>query len=162
VTGDGIADLAVGAPDADVTTGSATRTDAGEASLIAGGPAIQPEPPSAEKRFDMFSGSANLNLLGAQASDRLSATIAAGNVNLAGRSDNVADLLVGSPGTSSGKGAVSVLFGGTPLLVTSTRDLLLAQEGVRIVGQAAGDELGWAIAAADLIHDHCFNSPIAV
>lgn len=153
VTGDGVADLLVGAPDASVVTGANTRAAAGEAFVIAGGPAFQPPPLSTSQRLDMFLGVAGLHILGAQAGDHLGATVAAGNVNLAGRNDNVADVLLGAPGTASGKGAVSVIFGGTSLLVTSTRDLLLAQDDVRIAGQAAGDELGWAIAAADLNHD---------
>lgn len=153
VTGDGIADLLAGAPDASVVTGANTRAAAGEAFVIAGGPAFQPPPLSTSLRLDMFLGAANLHILGGQAGDHLGATVSAGNVNLAGRNDNVADVLIGAPGTASGKGAVSVIFGGTSLLVTSTRDLLLAQDDVRIAGQAAGDELGWAIAAADLNHD---------
>lgn len=152
VTGDGIADLLVGAPDATVVTGAATREEAGQAYLLAGGPALDAGL-AGSKRFDMFLGVANLQILGAQEGDHLGATVTAGNVNLAGRSDNVADVLLGAPGTASGKGSVSVLFGGTPLLVTSTRDLLLAQDDVRIVGQSAGDELGRAIAAADVNHD---------
>jgi FG-GAP repeat protein len=153
VTGDGIPDLILGAPEADVATGLTTRIDAGVAYVLAGGPAFQPSPGGIEKRFDMFLGFANLTILGSQAGDHMGATVAAGNVNLAGRNDNVSDVLIGAPGTSSGKGAVSVFFGGTPLLVTSTRDLLLAQDDIRVVGQAAGDELGWAIAASDVNHD---------
>ena len=153
VTGDGVPDLLAGSPDATVTTGAASRAAAGEAFVIAGGPSFQPPPLGSSVRLDMFLGAANLHILGAQTGDHLGATVAAGNVNLAGRNDNVPDVLLGAPGTSSGKGAVSIIFGGTSLLVTSTRDLLLAQDDVRMVGQAAGDELGWAIAAADLNHD---------
>lgn len=152
VTGDGIPDLIAGAPEADVSAGAAVRLDAGKTYLYAGGDGFLPEGLE-PLRFDTALGTATLTVLGAQSLDRLGATVAAGHVNFAGRNDLVADLLIGAPGSSSAKGAVSVFFGGTPLLVTSSRDLLLAQDDVRIVGQAAGDELGWAIAAADINRD---------
>jgi hypothetical protein len=61
---------------------------------------------------------------------------------------------MGAPGfdapSRANAGKVSVLFGGQGLLRFAEIDLALGQDDLRVLGQAAGDELGWAIAGADI------------
>ena len=147
VTGDGIPDLLAGAPDADGP--GEGRPGAGEAYVVLGGPGLNGEVGS-EKRLDLFSGSATLTILGAHSGDHLGSTVAAGNYNTPENSDTIPDVIAASPGASSATGTVSIVFGGPNLLVVSSRDLLLNQDDLRIIGQAIGDELGWAIATGDV------------
>ncbi|HEX8183571.1 MAG TPA: hypothetical protein VF747_02430, partial [Blastocatellia bacterium] len=76
--------------------------------------------------------------------------VTVGRVNTAGNADNTPDVLIGAPGFATNRGGVFVLFGGANLFFFSIRDLLLGQDDLRVVGQAEGDELGWAIAAGDI------------
>src|SRR6185436_8142532 len=59
VTGDGIADLLAGAPDADGPVEE--RSSAGEAYVIQGGPGLNPDV-GTEKRVDLFSGGATATI----------------------------------------------------------------------------------------------------
>ncbi|HSB09074.1 MAG TPA: hypothetical protein VLM38_06145 [Blastocatellia bacterium] len=147
VTGDGIPDLLAGAPDADGP--GEGRPGAGEAYVLLGGPGLNAEFGS-EKRIDLFSGSATVTILGAHSGDHLGSTVAAGNYNTPENSDVIPDLIAASPGASSATGTVSIVFGGPNLLVVSSRDLSLNQDDLRIIGEASGNELGWAIATGDV------------
>lgn len=136
VTGDGTPDLLAGAPDADGPSGD--RPSAGEAYVILGGAGLNPDVGS-EKRIDLFSGGAIVTMFGAVAGDRLGSTVAAGNYNTAENSDNIFDMIAGGPGANGRTGSVSIVFGGSNLLLVPTRDVLLGQDNLRIVGQSGAN-----------------------
>ncbi len=136
VTGDGTTDLLAGAPDADGPSGD--RTSAGEAYVVKGGASLNPDVGS-EKRVDLFSGGATVTMFGAQSGDRLGSTVAAGNYNTADNSDNIPDLIAGAPGANGRSGLVAIVFGGPNLLLVPTRDLLLGQDNLRILGQSGAN-----------------------
>ena len=146
VTGDGIPDVLAGAPDADGPTEE--RASGGEAYVVEGGARLNPDVGS-ERRIDLFGGGATTTLFGAATEDRLGSTVAAGNYNTPENSDNIPDLIAAAPGANSKAGFVSIVFGGSNLLLFP-RDVLLGQDDVRILGQVIGDELGWAIATGDV------------
>ena len=133
VTGDGIADLLAGAPDANGPT--ELRLNAGEAYVIQGGPNLNPDVGS-EKRIDLFNLGATVTIYGAQPGDRLGSTVAAGNYNNSDNTDNILDVIAAAPGANSRAGSVSIVFGGANLLVVPTRDVFLGQDNLRIIGQA--------------------------
>ena len=137
VTGDGIPDLLGGAPDADGPSGD--RPSAGEAYVIQGGAGLNPDAGSSEKRIDLFSGGATVTVFGAVAGDRLGSTVAAGNYNTAENPDNILDMIAGAPGANGKTGSVSIVFGGSNLLLVPTRDVLLLQDNLRIVGQSGAN-----------------------
>ncbi|HSB08262.1 MAG TPA: hypothetical protein VLM38_02030 [Blastocatellia bacterium] len=147
VNNDGTTDLEMGAPDADGP--GDLRTDAGECYVIVAG---DPFAPGA--RIDVGISTVSLTIYGSASGDHLGATVAVGVINTTGNTDLAPDLMIGSPGALSGKGTVSILFGGSSLLFFAVRDIADLQDDVRVVGQAAGDELGWAIAAGDLDNNH--------
>lgn len=155
VTGDGTVDLIAGAPDAD-GPGEA-RAGTGEAYLLAGGTRFNPVAPATEQRIDLGPANINLTIFGSANDDHLGSTVAAGQVNTTGNNDTIADLLVGVPGFDHtgrpNSGATLVFFGGSSLTVVVSRDLALGQDDIRVVGQAAGDELGWAITTGDVNND---------
>lgn len=136
VTGDGTPDLSIGAPDADGP--SEDRASAGEAYVLLGGANFNPTVGS-ERRIDLFNGSATVTVFGGQSGDRFGATVANGNYNTIDNTDSTPDLIVGAPGASNRAGVVSVIFGGSNLLLLPARDLLLAQDNLRILGQSAGN-----------------------
>jgi hypothetical protein len=136
VTGDGIDDLLIGAPDADGP--SEDRPSAGEAYVIQGGPALNPSTGS-ERRIDLFSGGATLTVFGAQTLDRLGSTVAAGSYNTPDNNDRILDLIIGAPGALNRAGLISIIFGGPNLLLVPTRDLFLAQDNIRILGQSSAN-----------------------
>ena len=133
VTGDGIPDLLAGAPDADGPVEE--RPNAGEAYVIQGGAGFNPDVGS-EKRIDLFSGGATATIFGAQSGDHLGSTVAAGNYNNADNTDNIPDVIAAAPGALGRSGNVSIVFGGSNLLLVPTRDVLLGQDNLRIIGQS--------------------------
>lgn len=135
VTGDGIPDLLMGAPDADGPP-TDVRTNAGEAYVLQGGAALNPTVGS-EKRFDLFSGSATVTVFGAQAGDRFGSIVAAGSYNTTDNTDSTPDLIVGAPGANNRAGLVSIVFGGSNLLAVPLRDLAQSGDNLRILGQSA-------------------------
>jgi hypothetical protein len=148
VTGDGIPDLLAGAPDADGPP--ELRNNAGEAYVIQGGAGLNPEV-GPEKRIDLFNAAgATLTIYGAFPGDRFGSTVAAGNYNTAENIDNIPDVIVGAPGSNARAGSVSIFFGGANLLAFPKLDVFLGQDSLRIVGTNNEDELGWAIATADV------------
>jgi hypothetical protein len=136
VTGDGIDDLLIGAPDADGP--NEDRPSAGEAYVIQGGPALNPSVGS-ERRIDLFSGGATLTVFGAQTLDRFGSAVAAGSYNTTDNNDRILDLIVGAPGALNRAGLISIIFGGPNLLLVPTRDLSLAQDNLRILGQSGAN-----------------------
>lgn len=145
---DATPDLIMGAPDADGP--GELRAGAGECYVITGGDFLNPPAGQTQRRIDISILTVALTIYGASAGDHLGSTVAAGVLNTAGNTDSIPDLLVGAPGASSNKGAVSIFYGGTSLLFFNARDVLLSQDDARVVGQAAADELGWAIATGDI------------
>lgn len=135
VTGDGIPDLLIGAPDADAF--AELRASAGEAYIIEGGANLNPVSGS-ERRLDLFSGAASLTIYGAQAGDRFGSTVAAGNYNIAENTDSTPDFFIGAPGGNNKAGYISILFGGpTIFLLGPQRDVALGQDSVRVLGQSS-------------------------
>jgi hypothetical protein len=136
ITGDGIADLLIGAPDSD----SKDRIDAGAAYALAGGKDLAGE-------IDLAAdGIRALTVVGAEAGDHLGSTVAAGRQN----SDQTLDFLIGAPGALGGKGWVSIVYGSESLISRSSLDTSLDQENVRVIGASEGDGFGWTIGAANL------------
>ena len=133
VTGDGTVDLVLGAPDADGP--SEDRSSAGEAYVVQGGANLNPAVGS-EKRIDLFNGGATATMFGAASGDRLGSTVAAGNYNNADNPDSIPDLIAGAPGANGRAGIVAIVFGGPNLLLVPTRDILLSQDNIRIIGQS--------------------------
>jgi hypothetical protein len=131
VTGDGTTDLLAGAPDADGPTEN--RSGAGEAYVIQGGSNLNPDAGS-EKRLDLFSGAATVTMYGAAAGDHLGSTVAAGNYNTTENADSIPDLIAGAPGANGLAGSVSIVFGGSNLLLVPTRDVSIGQDNIRLVG----------------------------
>jgi FG-GAP repeat protein len=152
--GGGIIDLIMGAPDADGPADG--RNGAGEAYILQGSTGLNtPNDPPApgtpiQRRIDISLGAVNLTVYGASSGDHFGSTVVAGLVNTLGNTDLVSDALIGAPGFSSSKGAVYALFGGPNIALFAARDLAIGQDDLRVNGQFAGDELGWAIAAGDV------------
>jgi hypothetical protein len=152
VTNEGASDLVIGAPQSGGPGN--LRPACGQAYVIAGGTALNPPQGSTERRIDLSLSTAALTVVGAAAGDRLGSSVAAGLINSQGNTDSIPDVLLGAPGALSNRGSVHVLFGGSNLLIFPGRDLALNQDDLRISGQAAADELGWAIAAGDFDNNH--------
>lgn len=146
--GSGVTDLVMGAPDADGPADS--RAETGEVYVLAGGTTLNPSTGTTERRIDVSLGAMNLTIYGAAAGDHLGSAVAVSRINTQGNTDSIADILIGAPGAAANKGAVHVLYGGANLFFLATRDLSLGQNDLTVTGQAAGDELGWAVAAGDL------------
>ena len=141
VTGDGIADVAAGAPDADGFQDA--RANSGEAYVIAGAAALP-------ARINVSVANVTLTIFGESVDAHAGSTVAIGRLNTNGNIDSNPELLVGSPGALSGKGSVSAFYGGTSLTALASRDIFLGQDDFRVLGQVAGDEMGWGIVATDL------------
>ncbi|HXG90755.1 MAG TPA: Ser-Thr-rich GPI-anchored membrane family protein [Blastocatellia bacterium] len=148
VNNDGTIDLIIGAPDAAGPFNS--RPLAGEAYIVAGGTGLNPGTGATERRIDVTLGAVNLIIYGAAAGDRLGSTVAAGAINTQANTDTIADVILGAPAALSNKGTVSVLYGGAGLFAFTARDLAIGQDELRVIGQANGDELGWALATGDV------------
>lgn len=147
VTNEGASDIVIGAPQSAGPGGF--RPSCGQAYVIAGGSALNPVGGATEARINISFATASLTVVGAAGGDRLGSTVAVGVVNTTGNNDLVPDVLLGAPGSLSNRGSVHIVFGGSNLLIFPGRDLALNQDDVRITGQAAGDEFGWAIGAGD-------------
>ena len=134
VTGDGIVDLLIGAPDADAF--GELKAAAGEAYIVEGGANLNPVSGS-ERRLDVFSGGASVTVFGAQAGDHFGSTVTVGNYNIAENPDATPDFFIGAPGGNSRAGYISVIFGGANILLLSQRDIALGQDSVRVLGQSS-------------------------
>jgi hypothetical protein len=162
VTGDGIADLLIGAPAAGTVPLQPVRAGAGQVYVLMGGARLNPGMGLGDRRIDALidvttptdpANLVNLTVLGA-AGDQLGTTVSTGVFNPANFSGSVADVLIGAPGANSGAGYVSVIVGGSSVLSLGFRDNLLNQDDFRANGKAGGTlNLGVAIAAADINHD---------
>jgi hypothetical protein len=139
ITGDGIADLAIGAPDADGPVDG--RPNSGEVYIVSGNDPLPVRINASQTTVTIF---------GAENDAHTGSTVAIGRINSTGNTDSISELLVGSPGALSNKGTAHVFFGGAGLTVLASRDIFLNQDDLRIIGEAADNELGWALAAVDL------------
>jgi hypothetical protein len=152
VTGDGTTDLILGAPDADGRNDA--LAESGEVYVLEGGTALNPPQGSTERVITISVPNVRLTVYGAASGDHLGSRVRGALINTTGNNDTISDLLMGAPGfdapNRSNAGKVSILFGGQSLLRFAEIDLALGQDDIRVLGQAADDELGWAIAGADI------------
>lgn len=139
---DGIQDLAISAPDAELIVGSSLRK-AGTVYIIFG----RKDLPSLIDTAKAQPGGADVAILGASDGDRFGFAIATADVN----GDGVADLIVGAPQASSptlqAVGAVYVLFGSRSFGGNAVIDL--TQQPADLVIHGAGERFGAAIAVGD-------------
>jgi FG-GAP repeat protein len=149
VTGDGVPDIAIGAPQADPNG----RTDAGSVWIISGDlpPATGCRQPTVDAtcpwiRLNQLSAVQGYRIDGATAGDGLGSSLASvGDQN----ADGIPDLAIGesaaSPGGRSSAGAVVVVPGQHG---SATRDLATSPPLQRIYGAMPGAGLGASVAAA--------------
>ncbi|HKV38336.1 MAG TPA: LamG-like jellyroll fold domain-containing protein [Blastocatellia bacterium] len=154
--GDGIPDIAIGAPDQTVTIQPPvgpvqTRPGAGAVYVIFGSSGLVGTAGSG-KQIDTGTAQPDIIILGANAGDGLGFSLAAGDVN----NDGKQDLIMGAPGASfnnttrTSTGAVFVLFG-AKTLTTGTTDLATPNAAdIEIFGIRTGDQFGASVAVADV------------
>jgi hypothetical protein len=140
VNGDGIDDLLIGAPSADGPENA--RDSAGEAYVVFGSPSLQGS-------FDIALAEQHLTILGADAGDRLGASLASGDLD----GDAVQDIIVGAEtgdGPANGRddgGEVYIVLGSSSL--SQTVDIALGDYSAAIFGARQGDVFGARVAMAD-------------
>ena len=144
VTGDGVADLVVAAPEADSIDNA--RSNAGEAYVISGAAGISGIVDLAD-----FSNTAVVSrIYGAQADDQL-VVLEIGDVT----GDGVGDIVLGAPGDdtlAADGGAIYIVTGGAGLVATSTVDLATPPGTVNVLaiyGDGAGGSFGETAAVGD-------------
>lgn len=169
VTGDGIADLIIGAPGADGPGNS--RVNAGEVYIFFGGPDLTMG--TIRDVAEQLGRGPDITIFGEEGfgavGDTLGASVALGDVN----SDGLTDLIIGAPGTfgpgnlRATAGSVYILFGGPRLSARGAIDLAdpLAGADVVIHGADPVDNAGTVVKAGDLnddgIDDVVFSAPTA-
>jgi hypothetical protein len=139
VTGDGLADLWIGAPYAD-----GTHDAEGAAYLISG----RPEGPRASGDLEA---SADGVLRGEVEESWLGASVATGRFD----ADDLADIAVGAPGASASTGDVEAAAPGEVLgwSGASFRGDPTGRQDIRITGEEDGDRFGSTVAFADVDGD---------
>ncbi|HJQ24671.1 MAG TPA: hypothetical protein VKA60_12205 [Blastocatellia bacterium] len=142
--GDGIPDLAIGAPDAMLIVGATQRTAAGAAYIIFG----RQDLPAVIDTAGGRAGGVDVTILGTTDGDHFGFALAAGDIN----GDGITDLIVGAPGAGapnrSGSGAIYVFLGGRSFAGNAAIDL--AQGGsADLTIYGAGERFGAAIATGD-------------
>ncbi len=144
--GDGIDDIALGAPFSDGP--DLDRADAGQIYILLGSRVLG----SRGQEVDLATDGAEMTVLGADAGDRAGFTLHAAEINGDGR----ADLIIGAfladgPGNQRpDAGEVYVLYGGGGREVA---DLARGQQDVTVYGAKADDRLGEAVGAGDVNGD---------
>lgn len=127
LNGDGYADVLIGADGVDVPA-----NNAGAVYVVYGQATAFPSPAAASDYF--------VRLTGEAASDQLGYSgRGVGDIN----NDGYDDLVVGSPYYSSSTGAIYVFYGSSTHIAAGN-----VSQGVRIMGEAAGDTFGYNIAFA--------------
>lgn len=150
VNGDGIQDVVMGAPDATLTVGAQTRTNAGIVYVVFGKTTLT---------GDIDTGLSDLKIFGGKTGDRLGFSIAIGDVNGDGKND----IVVGAPGADfpgsttppaaarADTGAVFVILGATTLGTPATIDLNAPNAAsIALFGVNSGDQFGAAVAVANV------------
>ena len=139
VNGDGLADLIIGAKDADPNN----INGAGRAFVVfgkTGSAAVQLSAVAAGTGGFVINGESGGNMIGFTVSS-------AGDVN----GDGLADLLVASPyagAATVNKGRTYVVFGGTATAAVNLTDIVAGSGGFAINGQCNGDQSGYNVSAA--------------
>ena len=140
INGDGLDDLLIGAPYADISG----KTDAGASYVIYGRT-------SGNSNIDLryLSSSRGMRIAGLDAEDQAGIPASAGDIN----GDGLADIVVGAPGgdrsslvTHANTGEVFVLFG-SPIGLANGNSLsgLDGSNGFRMVGEDSGDRVGHSV-----------------
>lgn len=144
--GDGIDDIALGAPFADGP--DLDRSDAGQIYILLGSPELA----TRGREVDLATGGADIEVLGADAGDMAGFTLQAAEIN----GDGSADLIIGAfladgPGNDRpDAGEVYVLYGGSrPDRISISPD----EWDVTVYGAEAEDRLGEAVGAGDVNGD---------
>ena len=142
VNGDGIDDIAIGAPYSDLPS----RIRAGCTLVVFGAPGLGDAGPIDLTTLD---GTTGFTINGAAAEDRSgSAVSSCGDFN----GDGFDDILIGAysadPAGRSEAGVAYILFGGPTIGSSGAIELsaLTAATGIVITGAAAGDNAGWSVA----------------
>ncbi len=143
VTGDGKADLLVGAPGAGSSGG---RAFAGQVYLIPG----SANPPLT---IDLAQASNVTTFLGANSGDALGSAVTSGDLN----GDGLADVIISAPNASNPRGdrqqaGVVYVFTGHPTMAAQV-DVAAAAAALTVVGAHSGDRLGESLAVCDLNGD---------
>ncbi len=148
VNGDGIADAAIGAPNA----GPPGKSDAGETHVVFGS-RNSTWGGGSLNLTDVEDGVRGFRLLGKNAGDKSGSSISKGDVN----GDGIGDVIVGAPGVSAGAGETSVVFGsrnstwnGGSVNLTDVTD---GVRGVGLPGEAAIDNSGTSVSTGDFNRD---------
>lgn len=141
--GDGIHDLLIGAFWADGPGN--TRADAGEGYLVFGSP-------SWPSMIDLADEEQDVTFLGAEAGDRLTEALAAGDVDGDGTDDVVlaATFASGPEDQRSRAGEVYVILGGE---LSGSYDLAVQQGEMTVLGSDEGDQIGHSAAVGDFDGD---------
>ena len=141
VSGDGIADVLIGAPQSGSFDN--TRERGGEVGIVFGGLSL----PKNIKMVD-----ADRSFYGATPSARLGTALAVGDIN----GDGAGDIIMGAPeadAPSNGEGAAYVFFGGGLLRPDKRTDLAQTHADIILWGGETGARLGRAIATGDFNND---------
>lgn len=154
MNGDGLHDLAIGAP--------SSNSDEGEVDVIYGGTGVWPASfdVSALAGSTGVNGTNGIRVTGVAATNKAGTAISFGDIN----GDTVDDLLVGAPGVGGNAGATYAVFGSaatwtghTPVLLTALAGStgVNGTNGVRINGTLASNELsGSSLANCDVNSDN--------
>jgi len=144
LNGDGIADLIIGATDADGPRKE--RANAGQVYVLFGSTSFP-------RTIDLARRDADMTVFGRNATDQLGSVVVSAEVN----GDSFADLVIAAPqadGPGNGRnnsGEVYIFFGSTTL--PERIDLAKNRPDVHIYGADAGDTLGVSVAVGDLDGD---------
>jgi putative metal-binding protein/FG-GAP repeat protein len=150
ISGDGIGDILIGAPQSDGPDN--TRSNAGEVAVVLGATALTSTVPIKNAAHTFF---------GATTSANLGSAVAVGDLD----GDGVGDIIMGagkadSPGTG-GAGAVYVFYGGSRLSNDKTTDLATIRADIILYGAEAGGRLGVNLAVGDFNGDGTQDLAIA-
>jgi hypothetical protein len=144
--GDGIDDIALGAPFADGT--DETRLDSGQVDIVLGSARLGDE----TRRLDLAEGPQFAAVIGADADDLAGFALHAADLN----GDGASDLIIGAfradgPGNNRlNAGELYVIYGGNAI---GRIDIAAGQQDVTVYGAEAEDRLGEAVGAGDVSGD---------
>ena len=138
VSGDGVADVAVGAFAAGGPDNA--RGSAGEVYVVFGSHRLS-------RAIDLAAGEQAVTLYGAKAGDRLGESVGAGDVN----GDGVADLLAAAPFARQAAGETYVIPGGASM--PAVIDIAAGGRQTTLLGPDAGDQAGHSLASGDVDGD---------